>query len=240
MTAMIDIADVSRSYGAGRARTVALRGVSMAVEAGELVCVMGPSGCGKSTLLARAGGLEAPDSGSVLIGGLPLGYGARERALRLQRQVGFVFQELNLLRDLTALENVALPLELAGMARRTARASAEDALDRVGVRDLADAFPADLSGGEQQRVAIARGLIGERRVLLADEPTGALDSLTGELVMGLIRARCESGVTAVVATHDAGVAAFADRVVFLRDGRIVDQTLRAESPDAFLADLPKQ
>ena len=224
MSAALELVDVSRIYGGGRARVAALQGVSLAAQAGELVCVMGPSGCGKSTLLALAGGLEAPDAGSVLIGGQPLGYGARERALRLQRQVGFVFQELNLLRDLTALENVALPLELAGMARRTARASAEDALDRVGVRDLADAFPADLSGGEQQRVAIARGLIGERRVLLADEPTGALDSLTGELVMGLIRARCESGVTAVVATHDAGVAAFADRVVFLRDGSVVGES----------------
>ena len=224
MSAALELVDVSRIYGGGRARVAALQGVSLAAEAGELVCVMGPSGCGKSTLLALAGGLEAPDSGSVLIGGQPLGYGARERALRLQRQVGFVFQELNLLRDLTAIENVSLPLELAGMARRTARAAAEDALDRVGVRDLADAFPADLSGGEQQRVAIARGLIGERRVLLADEPTGALDSLTGELVMGLIRARCESGVTAVVATHDAGVAAFADRVVFLRDGAVVGES----------------
>jgi len=224
MSAALELVDVSRIYGGGRARVAALQGVSLAARAGELVCVMGPSGCGKSTLLALAGGLEAPDAGSVLIGGQPLGYGARERALRLQRQVGFVFQELNLLRDLTALENVALPLELAGMARRTARVSAEDALDRVGVRDLADAFPADLSGGEQQRVAIARGLIGERRVLLADEPTGALDSLTGELVMGLIRARCESGVTAVVATHDAGVAAFADRVVFLRDGSVVGES----------------
>jgi putative ABC transport system ATP-binding protein len=224
MSALLELVDVWRIYGGGRTRVAALQGVSLAAEAGELVCVMGPSGCGKSTLLALAGGLEAPDSGSVLIRGQPLGYGARERALRLQRQVGFVFQELNLLRDLTALENVSLPLELAGMARHAARSAAEDALERVGVRDLADAFPADLSGGEQQRVAIARGLIGERRVLLADEPTGALDSLTGELVMGLIRARCESGVTAVVATHDAGVAAFADRVVFLRDGAAVGES----------------
>ncbi len=224
MSALLELVDVWRIYGEGRARVAALQGVSLSAEAGELVCVMGASGCGKSTLLALAGGLEAPDSGSVLIRGQPLGYGARERALRLQRQVGFVFQELNLLRDLTALENVSLPLELAGIARHAAQSAAEDALERVGVRDLADAFPADMSGGEQQRIAIARGLIGERRVLLADEPTGALDSLTGELVMGLIRARCESGVTAVVATHDAGVAAFADRVVFLRDGVAVGES----------------
>jgi putative ABC transport system ATP-binding protein len=227
MTAMIEIVDVSRSYGNGRARAIALRSVSMAVEAGELVCVMGPSGCGKSTLLALAGGLERPDSGTVLIGGLALGYSPRERALRLQSQVGFVFQELNLLRDLTAIENVALPLELAGMSVRKARAAAEDALSRVGAADLASAFPADVSGGEQQRVAIARALIGERRVLLADEPTGALDSLAGELVMRLIRSRCEGGATAVIATHDAGVAAVADRVVFLRDGAVV-----GESPGA--------
>ena len=236
MTAMIDIVDVSRSYGGGRARTVALRGVTMAVEAGEFVCVMGPSGCGKSTLLALAGGLERPDSGSVMIDGQPLGHTAHERALRLQRQVGFVFQELNLLLDLTGIENVALPLELAGVPRRKARAEAEAALAGVGVLELAGAFPADMSGGEQQRVAIARGLIGERRVLLADEPTGALDSITGELVMHLIRARCVSGATAVVATHDAGVAAVADRVVFLRDGAVVGES-RGVLPDVTAAEL---
>jgi putative ABC transport system ATP-binding protein len=236
MTAMLDIAEVSRSYGTGRACTVALRGVSMAVEAGELVCVMGPSGCGKSTLLALAGGLERPDSGSVLIGGQPLSYSARERALRLQRQVGFVFQELNLLADLTALENVALPLELAGVPRRTARAAAEAALAHVGVAGLAGTFPADLSGGEQQRVAIARALIGDRRILLADEPTGALDSLSGELVMRLIRSRCEEGATAVVATHDAGVAAVADRVIFLRDGAVAGES-RGALPEATPAEF---
>ena len=236
MTATLELDGVSRAYGSGRARVEALRGVSLTAAAGELVCVMGPSGCGKSTLLALAGGLERPDSGSVLIGGQLLGYTARERALRLQRQVGFVFQELNLLRDLTALENVALPLELAGVARRKARAGAVEALDRVGLAELVGAFPADLSGGEQQRVAIARGLIGERRLLLADEPTGALDSLTGELVMRLIRARCESGVTAVVATHDAGVAAFADRVIFLRDGAVAGES-RGALPDPAAVEL---
>jgi putative ABC transport system ATP-binding protein len=236
MTATLELDGVSRIYGSGRARVEALRGVSLAADGGELVCVMGPSGCGKSTLLALAGGLERPDSGSVLIGGQLLGYTARERALRLQRQVGFVFQELNLLRDLTAIENVALSLELAGVARRKARAGAAEALGRVGLADLAGAFPADLSGGEQQRVAIARGLIGERRLLLADEPTGALDSLTGELVMRLIRARCESGVTAVVATHDAGVAAFADRVIFLRDGAVAGES-RGALPDPAAVEL---
>jgi putative ABC transport system ATP-binding protein len=236
MTATLELDGVSRTYGSGRARVEALRGVSLAVDGGELVCVMGPSGCGKSTLLALAGGLERPDSGDVLIGGQLLGYTARERALRLQRQVGFVFQELNLLRDLTALENVALSLELAGVARRKARAGAAEALGRVGLAELAGAFPADLSGGEQQRVAIARGLIGERRLLLADEPTGALDSLTGELVMRLIRARCESGVTAVVATHDAGVAAFADRVIFLRDGAVAGES-RGALPDPAAVEL---
>jgi len=236
MTATLELDGVSRIYGSGRARVEALRSVSLAADGGELVCVMGPSGCGKSTLLALAGGLERPDSGSVLIGGQLLGYTARERALRLQRQVGFVFQELNLLRDLTAIENVALSLELAGVARRKARAGAAEALGRVGLADLAGAFPADLSGGEQQRVAIARGLIGERRLLLADEPTGALDSLTGELVMRLIRARCESGVTAVVATHDAGVAAFADRVIFLRDGAVAGES-RGALPDPAAVEL---
>jgi putative ABC transport system ATP-binding protein len=236
MTATLELDGVSRAYGGGRARVEALRGVSLAAAAGELVCVMGPSGCGKSTLLALAGGLERPDSGSVLIDGQLLGYTARERALRLQRQVGFVFQELNLLRDLTAIENVALSLELAGVSRRKAHDGAAEALDRVGLADLAGAFPADLAGGEQQRVAIARGLIGERRLLLADEPTGALDSLTGELVMRLIRARCESGVTAVIATHDAGVAAFADRVIFLRDGAVAGES-RGALPDPAAVEL---
>jgi putative ABC transport system ATP-binding protein len=145
-------------------------------------------------------------------------------AMLRRRAVGYVFQDLNLLAGLTALENVALPLELDGRPAREVRAAAEATLRSLGLSDLADRFPNDLSGGEQQRVAIGRALVGGRRILLADEPTGALDSMTGESVMRLLRSHCNDGGTAILVTHDAAHAAWADRVVFLRDGRIVDET----------------
>jgi putative ABC transport system ATP-binding protein len=168
-----------------------------------------------------AGGIEQPDEGEVLIDGASITYGATARAARLRESVGYVFQERNLLDDLTAVENVMLPLELSGRPTSEARGLACAALAAVGLADRAGEFPGRLSGGEEQRVAVARGLIGDRRILLADEPTGALDSLTAEGVMHLIRARCDAGAAAIVATHDATLAAYADRVVFLRDGAIV-------------------
>jgi putative ABC transport system ATP-binding protein len=224
MTPLLELVDVTRRYRDGDGHVDALRGVSLAVAAGELVLLMGPSGCGKSTLLAVAGGVEAPSAGAVSIGGKQLVHSAGARSERLRDEVGYVFQERNLLADLTAAENVALPLELGGVGAATARAAALDALDVVGLRARADTFPRSLSGGEEQRVAVARALIGDRRLLLGDEPTGALDSVTAETVMRLIRARCDAGAAAIVATHDATLAAFADRVVFLRDGVIVGST----------------
>jgi len=185
--------------------------------------VMGPSGSGKSTLLNLAGGLDSPTSGEVLVEGELLGsLGRRELARLRRRSVGYVFQDLNLLASLTAAENVALPLELDGMGVRAARRLAAAALGEVGLADLGQRFPDEMSGGQQQRVAIARALVGDRRLVLADEPTGALDSQTGEAVLRLLRSRIDAGAAGVLVTHEARHAAWADRVVFLRDGVIVD------------------
>jgi putative ABC transport system ATP-binding protein len=225
MTATLELRGVSRTYGAGRTSVAALSEVSVAVRPGELVAVMGPSGSGKSTLLAIAGGLDRASGGHVLVGGRDLGrLDARALAELRRRVIGYVFQELNLLATLTAEENVALPLELDGVPPRRAAARARALLGQLGLAELADRFPDELSGGEQQRVAIARAVVGERLLLLADEPTGALDSLTGETVLRLLRRQCDNGCAAVLVTHDARHAAWADRVVFLRDGRVVDQT----------------
>jgi putative ABC transport system ATP-binding protein len=236
MTAL-QLTQVSKQYGSGATRVHALRAVDLTVELGELVAVMGPSGSGKSTLLTIAGTLEEPSTGEVAVGGVLLSDLSRnERAALRRRAIGYVFQDFNLLAGLTAAENVSLPLELDGVAGRAARASALAALDRLGLADRADRFPDDLSGGERQRVAIARAVVGNRHLLLADEPSGALDSVNGEAVMRLVREICEGGVAGVVVTHDAQLASWADRVVFLRDGRIVDQT----APESLLdADAPR-
>jgi len=199
------------------------------------VAVMGPSGSGKSTLLTIAGSLEEPTSGEVLIGGAALsGLSRNERAQLRRRSVGYVFQDFNLLAGLTAVENVTLPLELDGIPARTARTAGMAALEDLGLGQRAGHFPDELSGGERQRVAIARAVVGERRLLLADEPSGALDSANGESVMRLIRSACQRGVAGVVVTHDAQLASWADRVVFLRDGRVVDQT-SPNGPESLLA-----
>jgi putative ABC transport system ATP-binding protein len=220
----------------GATAVLAVDEVDLSVEEGALVAVMGPSGSGKSTLLTIAGALEEPTSGDVVVGGGRLsGMSANDRARLRRRSIGFVFQEFNLIAGLTAAENVAMPLELDGLAMRSARAAAIEALEQLGVADKAKRFPDDLSGGERQRVAIARAIVGDRHLLLADEPTGALDSVNGEAVMRLLRAACQRGVAGVVVTHDAQLAAWADRVVFLRDGRVVDQTKPAPGPDSLLA-----
>jgi putative ABC transport system ATP-binding protein len=222
---MLLLSAVTREHRQGDAVVHALRGVDLAVHAGELVAVMGPSGSGKSTLLHVAGGLDTPTAGEVLVEGRDLATlsPAQVAAVR-RRSIGYVFQDLNLLPSLTALENVSLPLELDGARGGLARRAARDALDEVGVGHLAGRFPDDMSGGQQQRVAIARALVGPRRLLLADEPTGALDSTTGEEVLRVLRARCEAGAAGVLVTHEARHAAWADRVVFLRDGVVVDQS----------------
>ena len=227
-TPVLELRGTTRVHGAGATAVHALRGVDLQVAAGELVAVMGPSGSGKSTLLTIAGGLDTATSGEVLVEGVPLSALDRAGLAQLRRRsVGYVFQELNLLPALTAAENVALPLELDGTRARDARGSALRVLDELGMSVLADRFPDDLSGGEQQRVAIARALVGDRRLVLADEPTGALDSVTGESVLELLRARCDAGAACVLVTHEARLAGWADRVLFLRDGNVVDEA-RAE------------
>jgi putative ABC transport system ATP-binding protein len=197
---------------------------------------MGPSGSGKSTLLNIAGGLDRPTSGDVVVEGVSLRTATKRQLATLRRRsIGYVFQDLNLLRSLTAAENVALPLELDGMSVRRARKIAVAALGDVGLPELSGRFPDEMSGGQQQRVAIARALVGDRRLVLADEPTGALDSQTGEAVLRLLRARVDAGAAGVLVTHEARHAGWADRVVFLRDGVIVDTSGPLSQPEDLLA-----
>ena len=232
---VLELRGVSKIYGQGAAEVHALAGLDLSVEAGAMVAVMGPSGSGKSTLLTIAGSLEDPTSGEVLVGGTALSGISRNAKARLRRRtVGYVFQDFNLLPGLTVAENVALPLELDGMSARTARVAACRVLEDLGLEDRASRFPDELSGGERQRVAIARAVVGDRRLLLADEPSGALDSANAESVMRLIHNACKRGVAAVVVTHDAQLASWADRVVFLRDGRAVDQTSPPAGPESLL------
>ena len=235
MTAALELREVSKAYGTGPQVVHALVDVELRVDVGELVAVMGPSGSGKSTLLTIAGSLEEPTSGQVLIAGSALSSLSRNDRARLRRRsVGYVFQDFNLLAGLTAIENASLPLELDGDRQKAARSAGLAALDELGVADKADRFPDELSGGERQRVAIARAIVGERHLLLADEPTGALDTVNGEAVMRLLRAACKKGVAGVIVTHDAQLASWADRVVFLRDGRVVDQTAPPAGPESLV------
>jgi putative ABC transport system ATP-binding protein len=207
--------------------------VSLTVRAGELVAVMGPSGSGKSTLLNVAGGLDSVTTGAVLVEGVDLATLSKaDLAAVRRRAAGYVFQDLNLIPTLTAAENVALPLELDGSSVRESRRLAVDSLEAVGVAELAGRYPDEMSGGQQQRVAIARALVGDRRLVLADEPTGALDSETGEAVLRLLRRRVDEGAAGVLVTHESRHAAWADRVVFLRDGTVVDSTSYSVDADA--------
>jgi putative ABC transport system ATP-binding protein len=231
---MLELGRVSRSYGQGIAKVHALREVSLSADEGAMVAVMGPSGSGKSTLLTIAGTLEEPTDGEVLIAGQPVaGMSLNDRARLRRRMIGYVFQDFNLLPGLTAAENVALPLELDGLSARKARLAGLRALERLGLGERAAHYPDQLSGGERQRVAIARAMVGERRLVLADEPSGALDSANAHAVMRLLREACQdAGMTAVVVTHDAQLASWADRVLFLRDGRVSDQAVPAPgAPD---------
>jgi len=230
---VLELRDVHRVHGTGETAVNALNGVFISVEPGELVAVMGPSGSGKSTLLNLAGGLDRPTSGDVLVDGTSLRSCSRKQLAAWRRKrIGYVFQDLNLIASLTAAENVALPLDLDGV--RGTRRLAEQALSEVDLDGYADRFPDEMSGGQQQRVAIARALIGERRLVLADEPTGALDSRTGEAVLRLLRSKVDAGAAAVLVTHDARHAAWADRVVFLRDGVVVDVSQR-DQPEELLS-----
>ncbi|WP_026410980.1 ABC transporter ATP-binding protein [Actinomadura oligospora] len=232
----IELQRVSKVYGSPPDQVRALTEVDLTVRYGELVAIMGPSGSGKSTLLTIAGSLEEPSEGKVLVGGIDLAKASRnDRAKMRRRLIGYVFQDFNLLPGLTVAENVALPLELDGTGARAARSISLKALDRLGLSERADRYPDQLSGGERQRVAIARAVVGDRRILLTDEPTGALDSVNGEAVMRMLRTACREGVAGVMVTHDSQLASWADRVVFIRDGRVVDQTIPPPGADSLLS-----
>jgi len=238
---MLELHEVSKTYGESAAKVQALSDVSLAVEPGSLVAVMGSSGSGKTTLLTIAGSLEAPTSGHVFVAGVALTAMSRNDQARMRRRsIGYVFQDYNLLAGLSAVENVSLPLELDGISAKKARAVGMAVLEELGLADRASHYPDQLSGGERQRVSIARAVVGDRHLLLADEPSGALDSTNGEAVMRMILSACKRGVAAVVVTHDAQLASWADRVVFLRDGRIVDQTIAPPSPEVLLQSSPRR
>jgi putative ABC transport system ATP-binding protein len=235
MTSVLELRQVSKVYGSGPTEVHALCEVDLSVERGELVAIMGPSGSGKSTLLTIAGSLEQATSGQVLVDGVDLaGVSRSDRARMRRRSIGYVFQDFNLLAGLTAVENVTLPLELDGVGAKAARATGIEAMQQLDVADHADRYADELSGGERQRVAITRAIVGERGLLLADEPTGALDSVNGEAVMRLLRSATRKGVAGVVVTHEAQLASWADRVVFLRDGHVVDQTVAPPGPESLL------
>lgn len=218
---MLKLTNVNKTHETGARAVVALRDVSLSVSPGEFVAIMGPSGSGKSTLLNLAGLLDRPTSGEVFIDGRETSrLSETERAAIRRRDVGFVFQSYNLIPSLTVLENVALPLSFD--ENKSARELASQALAEVGIDNLADTYPGLISGGEAQRVAIARALAGTRRLLLADEPTGALDTATGDQVMELLRSRITGDTAGVLVTHEPRFAAWADRTIYLRDGMIHD------------------
>ncbi|MEO1527227.1 MAG: ABC transporter ATP-binding protein [Planctomycetota bacterium] len=222
---LLEFKGVGKTYGTGSLLVEALKPVSLKIQRAELVAVMGPSGSGKSTLLSLAGALDVPTQGRVEVDGQDLAsLSRRALAVLRRRTIGYVFQEFNLMPGLTAVENVQLPLELDGISIREARVQSMAALERLEIAELADRYPDNLSGGEQQRVAIARAFVGPRTLLLADEPTGSLDSATGDVVMRMLREQCDDGRSGLMVTHDAAHAAWADRVVFIKDGVIVSES----------------
>lgn len=222
---------VGKTHGSGAQRVDALVNIDLDLMPGELVAVTGRSGSGKTTLLNMAGALDEPTTGEVIVAGASLATLSKNDLARIRRvAVGYVFQQFNLLPSLTAAENISLPLELDGMKPEEARGLAEKSLEEVEMAGMADRYPDQLSGGEQQRVAIARGLVGPRSVLLADEPTGALDEATSESILKLLRSRCDAGAAALMVTHEPAYAAWADRVVRLRDGRIEGISERTKTP----------
>ncbi len=237
---LLELHRVSKTYGTGPNEVHAVADIDLEVDRGSLIAIMGPSGSGKSTLLTIAGSLEEPTSGEVFIDGDSLQKMSHDDKARLRRRtVGYVFQEFNLLAGLTAVENVTLPLELDGVSAKKARLAGLAVLQELGLADQAARYPDELSGGERQRVAIARAMIGGRHLLLADEPSGALDQANGEAVMRMLLSACKQGLAAVVVTHEAQFASWADRVVFLRDGRIVDRTVPPPSAESLLQTGPQ-
>jgi putative ABC transport system ATP-binding protein len=228
VSAAVEVRAAYRTFEQDTAPVRALRGADLSVGAGEFVAVMGPSGCGKSTLLNVIAGLDVPDEGEVVIAGESLA-GKDENALAIMRRkhIGIVFQFFNLLEGMTVLENVVMPAVIAGRKRRAAESRARDLLDLLGIGDKARQVPSVLSGGQRQRLAIARALANEPTVVLADEPTGALDSDGGEEVLELFRRLHQGGQTILLVTHDQPVADAAQRIVRMRDGRVVDDGLTA-------------
>lgn len=221
---LIELEGVSRWYGSGRTVVHALRDVQLRVEVGEFLSVMGPSGSGKSTLMNVLGLLDRPNRGSYRIAGRAMErLGAWEQARERNRRIGFVFQNFFLLPRISLLENVAVPLVYRGLSRRERRRLALRALEAVGLRDLGHRRPTEVSGGQQQRAAIARALVGEPALLLADEPTGALDSRTGEGIMALFQELNAGGLTIIQVTHEPDIARHAGRVVRVRDGRVQEE-----------------
>jgi putative ABC transport system ATP-binding protein len=230
--AMLAAGDLEKTFGTGSAAVAALRSVDVTVDAGELVAVVGPSACGKSTLLSLLAGLERPDGGWIELGDERVdGLGEQGWSLRRRRRIGFVFQSFNLLATLTAAENVELPALLAGRSRRNARRCRIELFERLGLADRAGALPSQLSGGEQQRIAIARAVVNDPALLLADEPTGNLDSTSRDEVLALVRSLHDDGQTIVLVTHDPLVAAIAERVLAMHDGRIVSEVSLRGEPD---------
>lgn len=231
-TAALVTRGVRRTFEAENAPVRALRGVDLTVQAGEFVALMGPSGCGKSTLLNLVAGLDVPDEGTITVAGEQVTGRSEDDLARLRRRhIGIVFQFFNLLEGMTVLENVALPALIAGRKRRMAETRARDLLDLLGIGDKAASLPGVLSGGQRQRLAIARALANEPTLLLADEPTGALDSEGGAEVIELLRRLHTGGQTVILVTHDADVAAAAQRLVRMRDGRIVTSEEISPEPD---------
>ncbi|MBS1964538.1 MAG: ABC transporter ATP-binding protein [Chloroflexi bacterium SZAS-1] len=236
--ALIQAEELTRVYGAGETAVTALDHASLGVEAREFVAVMGPSGCGKSTLLYLLGGLDRPSAGRVMIDGISIGELTDDALTRLRRQkIGFVFQSFNLIPMLDAVDNAALPLTLDGVAAEKARTRATEWLQKVGLGNRLTSRPDQLSGGQQQRVAVARALVAEPRLVLADEPTGNLDTRSSDEIAGLLRQVADDwGRAVVMVTHDAHIASYADRILFLRDGVIVDE-LRLDAHNRANAEL---
>jgi putative ABC transport system ATP-binding protein len=225
MAPVLEARHLAKTYETGGAKVLGLRGVDISIERGEFVAIMGPSGCGKSTLLNLLAGLDRPTAGEVWLDGRRIdGLNETELARLRRRKVGFVFQFFNLVPTLSAVENVELPLLLVGRRRREARRSANELLGDLGIAEKLEAAPAQLSGGQQQRVALARALANRPDVVLADEPTGNLDSGAAREVLGLFREAQGRGQTLLLVTHDASVASAADRVITLRDGLVADET----------------
>ena len=223
----LELENITCVFGSGARQVTALDSVNLQLQPGELVAVMGPSGSGKSTLLNVAGLLQPPTSGRVLLDGADASQLSKAKAaIARRRHLGLVFQHFNLVSSLNVGENVSLPLELDGLSPAQCREAAEQALSEVGLDGTIDRFPEEISGGQAQRVAIARALIGPRKVLLADEPTGALDTSTGEEIMKVLRARIDAGASGILVTHEPRFAGWADRVVMVRDGRLTGEEVR--------------